>query len=248
VGALRVVEIPVGALQYKLALLPDDDLSRSIEQLGQPYELDLLETMASFVAPGDLVVDIGANVGNHTAYLAVVCRAVVHAYEPHPETAAALEATVSANELLDRVHVHRVALGATRAWGSIVSPPGRLSESRIEEGSGDVPIERLDDQGLAGVRMIKVDVEGAQAAVLEGGMGLIGSDRPIIAVEAEFPAERRDVDSILEPFGYLRLPVRFAATPSYVYVPRRLDLARSLLRGPVLRRAAHNLLIRGRLP
>ena len=48
-----------------------------------------------------------------------------------------------------------------------------------------VPIERLDDQGLTDVRLMKVDVEGHELEVLQGGEQLLRRDVPVLLVEIE---------------------------------------------------------------
>jgi hypothetical protein len=49
----------------------------------------------------------------------------------------------------------------------------------------DVPVERLDDQGLSGVSFLKIDVEGHELPVLRGGDELLARDRPVLLVEIE---------------------------------------------------------------
>ena len=63
--------------------------------------------MASRLAPGTTVIDVGANVGNHTLFLACVVGARVVAYEPDPKLAAAMSASVHKNAvepLVERSH------------------------------------------------------------------------------------------------------------------------------------------------
>ena len=49
------------------------------------------------VCPGDLVVDVGANVGNHAIYLAAVAGCTVAAFEPNPELCAAMRESAVLN-------------------------------------------------------------------------------------------------------------------------------------------------------
>ena len=51
---------------------------------GRPYEEEMLAAMAEEIAEGDLVLDIGANVGNHTLVPCARLKARVIAYEPNP--------------------------------------------------------------------------------------------------------------------------------------------------------------------
>ena len=49
---------------------------------GTPYEAGMLAAMAEVVGEGDLVLDIGANIGNHTLFLAAAQGCRVEAFEP----------------------------------------------------------------------------------------------------------------------------------------------------------------------
>ena len=77
------------------------------------YERMLLDALAgSFIGPGDLVVDAGANLGNHTLFFARVCKARVVASRPSRRMSTS--STQRRGELpwQDLVTVRRVALGA----------------------------------------------------------------------------------------------------------------------------------------
>ena len=50
------------------------------------YEPDTVTTMASLIKSGDVVLDIGANIGNHSLYLAKITNCKIFAFEPNPET------------------------------------------------------------------------------------------------------------------------------------------------------------------
>ncbi len=69
----------------------------------------------------------------------------------------------------------------------------------------EVPVTTLDALGLADVRGIKLDAEGAESEVLQGGAGLLRAQRPVVSVELE---ERHragctvDVPAFMATLGY----------------------------------------------
>ncbi|MFN3767598.1 MAG: glycosyltransferase [Ectopseudomonas guguanensis] len=88
--------------------LPDaesDYIQGRIVTDQQPYELEMLRDMAARLQPGDLVLDIGANIGNHSLYLASVAGCQVYAFSFQPENCSALVESVESNQLVGLVEV-----------------------------------------------------------------------------------------------------------------------------------------------
>ncbi|HEV2929907.1 MAG TPA: FkbM family methyltransferase, partial [Propionibacteriaceae bacterium] len=65
---------------------------------GTPYEAGVLADMASLGLTG-AAVDVGANIGNHSLWLAVVCGLSVEAFEPDPANLSRLRHNVALNGL-----------------------------------------------------------------------------------------------------------------------------------------------------
>ncbi len=136
--------------------------------------------IATALEPGDIAIDAGANVGEFTAPMAA-SGATVHAFEPDPYAYAELRKrfATAAN-----VHVHRAAVGAVsgtitlyRAAG-VDADPVRLSKSssviatkaNVDPSAGtEVPVVDLGAfiEGHHPVRLLKMDIEGAEAETLE---------------------------------------------------------------------------------
>jgi len=89
--------ILVDGLDYQIALphRETDYIQGKIAREGAPYELTMLRAMADRLSPGDLVLDIGANIGNHSLYLAAA-GFTVHAFEPNASLCEALNQSVLA--------------------------------------------------------------------------------------------------------------------------------------------------------
>lgn len=136
--------------------------------------------------PGDLFVDVGANLGAYTILAAAVAGADVLALEPHPANYARLLENVECNRVGGKVEAIMAAAGDT---------PGRL----MFTGSGttchlvgpaeaapdaiEVPVLTLDGALRGrGPTMIKIDVEGFEAAVLTGSALALRSPRLRVVV------------------------------------------------------------------
>lgn len=134
---------------------------------------------------GDLFLDIGANIGSYTLLASKVCGSDSIAFEPDPLTFSRLEANIEVNDLSLKVHAHRMAL--FDRCGEINFSVGGDTTNHIIEGEGGqtVRCERLDDilKGRSPTA-IKIDVEGAEIAVLRGAKQTLRSPS-LLAVEAE---------------------------------------------------------------
>jgi FkbM family methyltransferase len=167
----------------------DLHIGRSLELYGEWAESEL-ELLGLFVNPGDVVVDVGANVGTHTVFFArrVGPTGLVHAFEPQRIVFQTLCANLALNSLTN-VHAHQSAVG--RAEGSARVPPidyrraanfGGVALDGVTEGESVrvMPLDRLD---LPRCKLVKMDVEGMELAALEGARSLIERCRPMIYLE-----------------------------------------------------------------
>jgi len=199
---------------------PDDHIQKSILRTGKPYELEMLRDMRMRLEPGDLVCDIGANVGSHTLYLAAVARARVIAFEPNAHLAEAITASVARNSLEERVEVRAHALGTnagTASFARII--PDNLGAQALTLGRGGIEVESLDTLRLEGpVRAVKIDVEGMEIDVLKGAAGLIDRDRPLLYVECQDAESFREVAHFTQEHGYTCWET-FNVTPTHLFLP-----------------------------
>lgn len=218
------VAFPVHALgvHYTMSLpqAATDYIQKKIADTQEPYEREMLEEMASRLAPDDLVVDVGANVGNHTIFLAAVAKCRVVAFEPHAVLAAAIAESARQNGLTQRVQVHRMGAGAVATSATLDEDnPTNLGAQKLSLGAGDVEVVPLDQLAWpAKVRAIKIDVEGMELDVLRGAEQLISRDRPLLYIESFNDQSFRPLCRWLEPRGYVCWDT-FNATPTHLFMP-----------------------------
>ena len=193
-----------------------DHLARAIGGARTFYELDLLMKCRERYLPGTAAIDVGANIGNHTVFLAAIIGARVHAFEPCPENHALLTHNVTANRLHNTVAVHHCALGDADGSGTIeLRMPDNYGTTCVRSGEGDVPVRRLDDIVSEPIGLLKIDVEGSEAAVLRGAQKLIATWLPDIFVEAGEADAFHEVATLLLSLGYAPNG-RYAWTPTYL--------------------------------
>jgi FkbM family methyltransferase len=200
------------------------------------YEVPIQRAIAGALAPGDCFYDIGANIGFFSLVAArrVGADGQVYAFEPVPDNAAAIAESARLNGLAT-ITVFAEAVGASpgreeltltqhiggAALASIPPPPDCMG--RIE-----VDVIRLDDaiaaRGLRPPSLVKIDVEGAEAAVLTGMADTLRRHRPALVYEVD-DATRAGLDrkaqvlaEIVTSAGYelQPLPEAYAITDWHV--------------------------------
>jgi len=223
----------VGA--YTMEVL-DGDYFRQCLATKRPYEEGVLRITTALTRPGDHIVDVGAHMGNHSIYWGLAGRRVT-AFEPNPPVNELLRANVARNDLGAAVDVRSMAVGRSRASGTLSQvDPSNLGSTVLQPGEGEISITTLDEADLGPLALLKIDVEGHEADVLLGARQTIARWRPYIV--AEELAGHQEVDDLIRELGYRRLPVDLASTPTRVYASSTRAAARVLTTRPYLQLAA----------
>jgi len=173
---------------------------------GVFYEHLLLKDMKQRVRPGDLVVDVGANIGNHSIFLAGICDCDVLALEPFHTSFEDLIKNIEINNLRNRVTPIKMAAGAKVGYGRVCLPTtANYGEVQIKETTSptDIRVVPLDALELRQQpRVLKIDVEDGEMEVLRGAECLIRSARPLIYVETRSTSKFDEVCGFLHEMNY----------------------------------------------
>jgi len=171
------------------------------------YETKVQVALCNKISAGDVVYDIGANVGFHTL-LASRCTGSlgkVYAFEPLPRNLDLLAQHVAVNNL-ENVSVVEIALAKSqgkRAFTAADNPSmGRLSlagELTVETASLDTLIA---EGSIQPPNLMKIDVEGSEGEVLAGGARCIDQYRPLIVLAVHGGTARTESFDFLTARGY----------------------------------------------
>lgn len=218
----KVVALSIGTKHYSI-YLPNADIDyiqKKISTELQPYELEMLQDIQANVSAGDLVLDVGANIGNHTLYLAAIADCKVTSFEPNASLIEALRRSVEINQLSERVTLMPFGVGHTAGQGHFSAiMEENLGGQSIDIGEGDIRIVALDELEFPDrVKLVKIDVEGMELPVLEGAARLIGKDRPLIYVECMNADHYKTISAWMESHGYTYWDT-FNATPTHLFRP-----------------------------
>jgi FkbM family methyltransferase len=157
--------------------------------IAWPHEL---EALAAMVRPGDLVVDVGANIGYLTCYFAHLAgpSGEVRAIEPSPFMAALLGRNIAHNRR-STVAIDRLALGGgdgiARLWISGTSQQRHsLHAANVSHLAGSEVVRQLTADSYwrrflceRQVGVLKIDAEGAERLILASGARLLSACRDV---------------------------------------------------------------------
>lgn len=234
-------------------------LERMVDRV--PFLEKELFLLRRLVRPGNVCIDVGAAGGAHLLVMAAGVGAAgrVLGVEPRPRSLAALRRVVRLAGIGGRTTLIPAALSdadgelplripvvPTRAHlpGTTGDPDGAAAFARLPSKEIRVPTRRLDDvvdaEMLDRVDLIKIDVEGAELAVLAGATRTLDRDRPLVLLEADdlhqarYDAEAQTVVDRVVEHGYEAFRYRRGALDplpdgrvradedDYLFVPREV--------------------------
>ena len=186
-----------GGLKWHLDL--NEGIDFSIYLLGA-FEPSTVRFYRKVLRSGDIVLDIGANVGAHTLPFAkcVAPNGKVYAFEPTEFAYNKLAANLQLNPELNRIvvsnHMLLNAPGDLQAPGEIYSswplnPVGEVHEKHLGQlrPLGAVTIDTVDSYCAANeitrIDWIKIDVDGNETTVLQGSAKTLRTMRPKLIIE-----------------------------------------------------------------
>jgi len=195
----KTVELEVPGLARRAVLTGsahDRSVIATVDGSGGRYEPHLMARVQAILEPDSVSLDIGANIGALTIAMAWASpRGRVHCFEAAPSNFRYLRSNLTAN-LLENVTAENLALYDERSTLEIsyveeVAGCSFISPTGVREGCTEI-VEALplDDWvaegGLAPgdrVRLIKLDVEGAERRVILGARRTLREHQPHLLVE-----------------------------------------------------------------
>lgn len=204
-----------------------DFIQNVIKSNRRFYEPEMLTDIAARTKLGSTILDIGANIGNHSVFFGLFCGAKkVMSFEPQDEVYNTLSTNIALNHLNHKVTAFQMGLGSyetTAKLGTVDAKNIGMTKLQVSE-SGGIRIATLDsmvkDEPENSISVIKIDVEGMEMEVLGGAVQTLERHSPVIYAEAGTPPEFEAISVFLSKFGYLATK-RFNATATYLFEKQR---------------------------
>ena len=163
--------------------------------------------------PNEIFVDVGANVGAYTILASKVVKSSSVAFEPLPDTARRLRDQVLINDIVPCVEIRNIGIGNKQEILPFTNNQDTTNKVSLETGLGNttpVSVSTLDAELIDSNKyFIKIDVEGFEYNVIEGGSKILSSGNVsalIIELNGSgdsFGHTNQDVHHKLLGFGFL---------------------------------------------
>jgi FkbM family methyltransferase len=217
---------------------------------GVFYEPHIANVLTRVLREGDVVVDVGANIGFFTLLASLLVGSTGHvvAFEPGAENIERLRANLALNDcknvtiiekaVIDRVGEVEFFINSGNAGGNalwdIAQWPGYVEANGIPARVA-VPATTLDAEWerllLPTPKVIKIDAEGADQRVLEGARDLLTRLKPRFVIAEVHPfglakmgCSQETLRGFIESLGYSTFGLTYAgALPRFIPAPTLIE-------------------------
>lgn len=188
--------------------LDQSSIDLSIKEISEPLVTELVKNE---IKKGDVVLDIGANIGYYTLIFAKLVgeEGKVYAFEPDPNTFALLKKNIEVNKYQNVILEQKAVsnkTGKIKLYLSSYSVDNRTYDSGDDRKCIEIESIRLDDYFKnydKKISMIKMDIQGAENTAVEGMTTLLEKNEKLRVITEFWPIGLRR--SGTEPEKFLKL-------------------------------------------
>ncbi len=198
--------INIGWVKFYVPNYPLDLIQSHIVDRQEFFENDILRELQPYIKNDAVILDIGANIGNHSIYWAMMNNArKIYSFEPIKDTFKILKKNIEINELSDKIKIFNLGLSNQKINGSIsFFDYTNIGGTHVKQDpNGNLLLDKLDNIKIEedAVDFVKIDVEGHELEVLQGARETLLKYKPMIFIEI-FPENKTKVHEYLINLGY----------------------------------------------
>ena len=194
--------------QPQMAVFSHDFIGMEINVYGR-YEHRELTALSVLIAELDRskrVLDVGANIGNHTLFFVNEGFQHIHAFEPNPRTLQLLkfnterhpQVTVHDFGLSEQDAILKAVIPLTNAGGASIEAEHQKTYTAGEQRIS-FEVKRFDDLPLLQdpVGLLKIDVEGHEPETVNGMLEMLRRDKPLVVFECNRKTGNKSANRLL---------------------------------------------------
>jgi FkbM family methyltransferase len=177
-------------------------------------EFEDMSFLLHLLRPEDVFVDIGANIGSYTVLASGVCKSTSISFEPIPSTFSLLRKNVDLNGIANQVQLFNIGLGDKEEKMFFTKNLDSMNHAATEDelaSSGDleeVSVSTLDRILDKSPTLLKIDVEGLEAKVLEGAKRILRNESLLAVIielngcSEKYASSDKIIHEILLSYGF----------------------------------------------
>jgi FkbM family methyltransferase len=204
-----ITKVKFKGKEYKLSCYIEDEYISQYLKDGFFYEYPLLNYLNDNYKFKN-VVDVGANIGNHSAFFSKVMGARVTSFEPIKDNFRHLVKNNTGDN-------YNVGLGDSEKEMGYTDNNLNMGSCTLTDGFG-IKIKTLDSYNLA-PDLIKIDVEGMEDEVVAGGIETIKKYKPVLVIEHNDMQKLYNTARLLVPLGYRIRPFVEKNWEVFIWLP-----------------------------
>jgi FkbM family methyltransferase len=196
----------------------DSDIGRSLYLTGS-FENETLSLIKKIIKPGDVIFDIGANIGQYSVFMSkcLADSGIIYAIEPYKKNIQLIEKNIATNKV-SNVSVHQIAIAEVSgptilrvysdyAYNSLllIDRKKLLREEMVE---GQTLDDFVEKNRITRIDLIKIDIEGFELSAFKGAVKTLKKLKPAIITEIQplnmkaLGIGRQDILDYLSALGY----------------------------------------------
>jgi FkbM family methyltransferase len=229
----KIQEFNLFGFNFKMKLHEEDELYSYIIRFHGTPDLDDVATYTKFLQNGDVYIDVGANIGFNAiiASKLVGPTGKVYAFEPDAKNFELLKYNIEMNELSNVILIQKAVMEESKT-ATLMRSRINFGDHRVNFAAKDhyigpkIECVSLDDffesltyQDLIRIKLIKIDAQGSDAKVLQGGKEFFRKHRPHIIIEFA-PAHLKNAGN--SPFDI------FSFIERHNYIPNKMNLQNAI--------------------
>ena len=226
-----IVNFKSNSIKFYLPYYNNDSIQKHIAQTRNFYEFDFLNHICTIqngivnqALQDGLVLDIGANIGNHTIFFLTKRARKVVSFEPVKDTFYILEKNIKINNFQNKVSLFNAGVGKTNGNAILKYYNSQnIGMSQLSpDPNGDIAIVSIDGLNIKEkIDFIKIDVEGFELDVIMGMTETLKRDKPLIMIEIR-DYLFAEINKILQSIGYnhTTIDIDIYNIGNYLYIPQ----------------------------
>ena len=205
---MSIVKINIG--DFNIDVLNNDWVGGSLIN-GTRWEPHITFFLERNLKKDSIFVDVGSNYGWHSIMSSNLCESI-YSFEPQKYVYNIQKENIKQNNITN-INLFNYGIGNVNDTLNMVpinyNQSVNVGDLSIGFGGEIVEVKTLDSLNLSKVDVIKIDVQGFEKFVIEGGVNLINKNKPLLIVEFEEHQLRKfgygctELFNLIRDFGYV---------------------------------------------